>query len=90
LVNAKKLEQFHTYARGNELMRFIPTAYRVAPGESCPRGSDRGGALAEGLDLPAVCSRSSCNLVTARLRYSCSRRTAQLRSGGGEASRAPQ
>jgi hypothetical protein len=28
LVNVKKLEQFHTYARGNGLMRFVPTAYR--------------------------------------------------------------
>jgi hypothetical protein len=27
LVNVKKLEQFHTYARGNGLIRFIPTAY---------------------------------------------------------------
>jgi hypothetical protein len=28
LVNVKKLAQFHTYARENELTRFIPTAYR--------------------------------------------------------------
>jgi hypothetical protein len=28
LVNIKKLEHFHTYARGNGLIKFIPTAYR--------------------------------------------------------------
>jgi hypothetical protein len=30
LVNVRKLEQFHIYARGNGLIRFIPTAYRGA------------------------------------------------------------
>ena len=49
LVNVKKLEQFHIYARGNGLIRFIPTAYRgevrrgvpqelIGEGEHVPRG----------------------------------------------------
>jgi hypothetical protein len=38
LVNVKKSEQFHTYARGNGLIRFIPTAYRVEVRQGVPQG----------------------------------------------------
>jgi hypothetical protein len=49
LVNVKKLEQFHTHARGNGLMRFIPTAYR---GEVRQAASWRPGlGLGLGLEL---------------------------------------
>jgi hypothetical protein len=47
LVNVKKLEQFHTYARGNGLTRFIPAAYR----EEIRREASRGLGLGLGLGL---------------------------------------
>ena len=37
MVNVKTLEQFHIYARGNGLIRFIPTAYRGAVRRRVPQ-----------------------------------------------------
>ena len=101
MVNVKKLEQFHIYARGNGLIRFIPTAYRgevrrgvpqelIGEGEDEPRGSDRGGAHLRGPRSSSGRVGSSCGLGSARLRNSCGLGTARLRSVCGEVSSAPQ